>query len=221
MVDIENCAVLNPNERHEEKHPVPFKEVYSEIMEDFAENEITTEKAAELLGYKTRQTLYNLRSSKDYMKPEQANRFVRAFGYSYEYLTTGIGSLMPNKNEPSSIELELIGKLKFSELRLTALVHIATTIICNAGNPTALKAWSAINNRNLDQYLINVQSLIRQNTGMFVPGQDDQLCGRIACKKDMDDLIKDMGYIDADMLAQYIFGNNGSAPIEKVPNQDK
>lgn len=64
------------------------------IFQDWKRQGLTYEEAAKRLGYKTRQSLYNLFSKKEYLGPKQAKRFREAFGYNTEFLMFGTGRLI-------------------------------------------------------------------------------------------------------------------------------
>lgn len=64
------------------------------IFQDWKRQGLTYEEAAKRLGYKTRQSLYNLFSKKEYLGPKQAKRFRETFGYNTEFLMFGTGQLI-------------------------------------------------------------------------------------------------------------------------------
>lgn len=70
------------------------EEVLKSVSRDLRKRGITHAAAAQMLGYKNRQTLSNLLSSKNYMSGLQAARFNKSFGYSIMYLTSGEGELL-------------------------------------------------------------------------------------------------------------------------------
>lgn len=168
------------------------KEVFKAIYSDWKSHGITLDKAADILGYSSRQTIYNMRSSNHYLRREQAFRFASQFGYSIKFLTEGIGELRESIN-PTHYR-------KFKAIRLEALLQIATGIISHSGNPDALKAWGAINQQKLDDYLASMRDLITKEAGVVLPGQDLEFTARIACKKNASELIEETGYIDSDMV---------------------
>lgn len=72
----------------------PPAEVLAAVLEDLKSKRLTQEEIAAKTGYKTRQAVSAILSSNKYMTKSQASRFSQAFGYYYDYLTSGIGSLM-------------------------------------------------------------------------------------------------------------------------------
>lgn len=168
------------------------EEVFSAIYADWKSHKISVDKAAELLRYKSRQTIYNISSRKEYMTPEQAFRFRSVFGYSLEFLTSGVGSLKSEHN--------VAARRRFDGLRKDALIQIASAIISNSGSAPALKAWVAVNNQDFDGYLSSMRELLIKNTGAALPGQDLESSARIACSKDASELIEKVGYIASDPI---------------------
>ena len=166
------------------------EEVFSAIYADWKAHEISVDKAAELLKYKSRQTIYNISSKKAYMTPEQAFRFRSIFGYSLEFLTSGRGSLRTKYN--------VAAQQRFDISRKDALIQIASAIITNSGSAPALKAWASINNYDLDGYLSSMRELLIKNTGAAFPGQDLEPIAKIACSKNASELIERVGYINSD-----------------------
>ena len=75
--------------------PKSPQEVLRAVSNDFKNQGYTYADAAKILGIKSKQTLYNLLSSKKYMSGLQARRFQRAFGYNMDFLMSGEGILSP------------------------------------------------------------------------------------------------------------------------------
>lgn len=70
------------------------KEVKQSIVKDLKDKSISRAAAAEMLGMGT-QTYANLLSQQKYFSRKMAERFHEKFGYSIEFLMTGIGDLLP------------------------------------------------------------------------------------------------------------------------------
>lgn len=80
------------------------EEVFRAISADFRQQGLTHEKAAEILGFKSRQSLSNLLSSKKYLSGMQANKFQKAFGYNLAFLTKGEGELREHKDNADNMQ---------------------------------------------------------------------------------------------------------------------
>lgn len=186
-----------------------YTKVYSVVKDDLKAQGLTLDQASEMLGYKSRQSLYNLFSAKQFMKPEQANRFVQTFGYSYDYLTCGRGSL--HLGEDGDLRLAYIKKCKHSELKLKALVCVATSIIYYLKNPHAQRAWSAINNKDQKTFLSEMQELINEQDCEQPSTNDYSTLGRIYCSKDLDELIHVFGILDESQIEYGVY-------LEDYPN---
>lgn len=170
--------------------------VVGEVFEDLKSKGISMEQAAERLGYKSTQTLYNIRSSQSEFKREQAYRFAEAFGYNPFYLLERKGQLM---------QQPIVQRRKFVELRQAALIEIATNIIRHCGNSAAVGAWMAINKGDLEKYQAEIRSLIGRE---LMPGEDSMLLAGIASKTDFGAYLEEFGApMDPDNL-QYIIGKS-------------
>lgn len=73
------------------------EEVLRSVIADFKLRGVTHEIAAEKMGYKSKQTLSNLLSSKKYLSGYQARKFNEAFGYNMDFLMSGEGQLIHNE----------------------------------------------------------------------------------------------------------------------------
>lgn len=67
--------------------------VLKSISLDFKLRGLTHEQAANKLGFRSKQTLSNLLSSKKYLSASHAQRFNSAFKYDVNYLMYGLGAL--------------------------------------------------------------------------------------------------------------------------------
>ena len=79
--------------------PLSPEEVMQTIAVDFKKQRITHAVAAQRLGFGSKQTLSNIISSHRYMSRYHAEKFVEAFGYSFEFLTSGVGDLYPDEQD--------------------------------------------------------------------------------------------------------------------------
>lgn len=183
--------------------PKSGKEVKQEIKEFWENCGISIDEAIAELGYTSRQTLYNIWSSDQYLKPDQANRFVRAFDFNYQFLTTGEGELVDLSKEYNQA---LIDDLKSENFRLATLLHIGSAIIAYTANTNAVRAWEAINNKDLEKYLEGMRDLIKEKTGAFLPGQDLILFARIVCSKHLDEKLEQM-ISDANLAINTFYPN--------------
>ena len=155
--------------------------IVEEVFDDLKIKGISMDQAAERLGYKSTQTLYNIRSSQSEFKREQAYRFAEAFGYNPHYLLERKGQLMTSP---------LVQRRKFAELRYVALIEIATNIIKHCGNAAAVGAWKAINNGDLEKYQNEIRSLIGRD---LMPGEDNMILAGIASQTDFHAFLKEYG----------------------------
>lgn len=73
--------------------PKTPREVKREISADLRKQGLLQKEAAKKLGYKSKQTLANTLSTKQYLSIRQASRFSKAFGYDIIFLTEGKGCL--------------------------------------------------------------------------------------------------------------------------------
>lgn len=123
------------------------------IFQDWKRQGITYEEAAKKLGYKTRQSLYNLFSKTEYLGPEQAKRFKDAFGYNINFLMYGIGPLRG----------DTLGWItdyeNYEENVKSCLLHIAKVIIITTGDIDANSAWAAINEGDLTTFKSAMEKL--------------------------------------------------------------
>lgn len=69
--------------------------VLETIKKDLDKKHITQIHAAKLLGYRSRQAISNMLNSGKYLSAAQARRYVKTFGYDYDFLTQGKGELYP------------------------------------------------------------------------------------------------------------------------------
>lgn len=93
------------------KQEYPFPEIDSpedvmgQISSDFKMRSLTHADAAKMLGYKNKQTVSNILSSKKYMSKKMAKKFSDAFGYDEDYLTSGKGDLYVEDYDPELEDL--------------------------------------------------------------------------------------------------------------------
>ncbi len=83
----------------EEEPRMGPERVIHDIFEDIARRGDTAVEAASKLGYTSTTSLNAVRRKGTYLSPTAAERFVEAYGYSYDYLTTGRGTLTPAEDE--------------------------------------------------------------------------------------------------------------------------
>ena len=69
------------------------EDVFRAISADFRQRGLTRDDAARELGFKSRQSLSNLLSSKKYLSGLQAIKFHKAFGHNPDFLMKGEGEL--------------------------------------------------------------------------------------------------------------------------------
>lgn len=79
--------------------PLYPEEVLHEISVDLKKRRLTHADAAMKLGFGSKQTLSNILSFHKYLSKKHADKFVEAFGYSYRFLTTGVGDLYPHEQD--------------------------------------------------------------------------------------------------------------------------
>lgn len=83
-----------------------LKEVYHSLKHI---NNLSVEEIASLLGYKSKQSVYNLFSSNRYVPAKITSKLANEYGYNAEYLTSGKGSLYPTTEEFLS-EREMVSR---------------------------------------------------------------------------------------------------------------
>ena len=71
----------------------PPEDVLIAVKNDLKSRRLTQEEIAVKTGYKSRQAIASILSSKKYMTKNQSSRFASAFGYYTLFLTSGTGSL--------------------------------------------------------------------------------------------------------------------------------
>lgn len=116
-----------------------FEEVIQNIRNDWYRRGITVDTACKMLGYKTRQTIYNINTAKRYLLPEQALRYATVFGYDYDYLTTGVGMLFADSATNPNYDTDM-----HYTLRSIALIRIADYLFKAIKDDNANNAWLAI-----------------------------------------------------------------------------
>ena len=82
-------------------------EVLTDVANDLRKRGLTYANAAEILGYKNKQTVANILSGKKYLVPAQARRFSERFQYDETFLLSGEGSLRPALDRIRSLLAEL------------------------------------------------------------------------------------------------------------------
>jgi hypothetical protein len=86
------------------------------------------------------------------------------------------------------------------------LLHIGSAIIAYTANTNAVRAWEAINNKDLEKYLEGMRDLIKEKTGAFLPGQDLILFARIVYSKHLDEKLEQM-ISDANLAINTFYPN--------------
>ncbi len=123
------------------------EEVFRAISADLRQQGLTHDDAAKQLGYKSRQSLSNLLSSKKYLSGLQAIKFHKAFGYNPDFLMKGEGELKDDNTlryesySESNAKDVLTSAPGASELGL--LRSYFRRIIEAWGNPFALNVLSS------------------------------------------------------------------------------
>ena len=176
------------------------KEVIDDIIYDWKALGYSFEDASRELGYSSKQTLstllYRLKRNNEYFSLKQAARFGNAFNYDPEFLMSGEGELH-NKTKPGDNNIDY---LKFKELKLSAMVQVATTLITFSHDKHLNDAWTAIVKNDEDGYLASLCSFASEKGLYLLPGQINHLIAHIACLKSTDDLIKEFGRLDATLV---------------------
>lgn len=74
---------------------------------------------AKIMGYASYQSVSNMLRSNLYLKPKQAKILSEKFGYDYNYLTAGVGSLMPEQSRPEfkSTSVKIKGELAIRKMQ--------------------------------------------------------------------------------------------------------
>lgn len=70
------------------------QEIMKEVASFFKRNGYSYDDVTKMLGYGSKQSLYNLLASKKYLSQAQARRFASVFPFSIQFLTTGEGMLL-------------------------------------------------------------------------------------------------------------------------------
>lgn len=129
------------------------EEVFRAISADLRQRGLTHEKAAEKLGFKSRQSLSNLLASKKYLSGIQAVKFQKAFGYNPDFLMRGEGELV---NAVPKVELASTSvdtsDLNKTVVALAGMTEIATNLIYAWGHPLAVDAWESLQKGNYEAY---------------------------------------------------------------------
>ena len=91
----------------------PPEVVLLELRTALKSSGITQAGLAKIMGYKTYQSVSNMFRSNHYLKPKQAKILSEEFGYQYDYLTKGSGSLTKKGSVPEvySPLIELKGEI--------------------------------------------------------------------------------------------------------------
>lgn len=89
---------------------------------------LTQSDIAKLLGYKSYQSVSNLFRSRRYLKPAQARPLCDRFGYSFDYLTKGIGSIAPKTVDITYPKYNLREDIDISKSFRDYLYQVAQTV---------------------------------------------------------------------------------------------
>lgn len=96
---------------------VPAQQVLKDLYDSLKRiNNLSVEQIATVLGYKSKQSVYNLFSSNRYVPIKVATKLYQEYGYNVDYLTAGKGFLLQatedivsNRNITTSMYLILKG----------------------------------------------------------------------------------------------------------------
>lgn len=89
---------------------------------------LTQSDIAKLLGYKSYQSVSNLFRSGHYLKPAQARPLCDRFGFSFEYLTKGMGSIEPKTIAITYPKYDLQENMDISKSYRDYLYRVAQTV---------------------------------------------------------------------------------------------
>lgn len=160
-------------------------EVRRAIAADFKLKGITHFQAAEDLGYKSKQSVSAILTSKveAYLPFEQASRFHIAYNYNLPFLTKGEGELYTEKDP-----IEFLIKLRppFTELSpelLSCIIDIARGIIETTGNRLAEHAWKCALKGDYKGYESTMKLLAQQtNEAPIIPSLAQYVIDKIGEK---------------------------------------
>ncbi len=106
---------------------------------DFRKRNLSYTDVANLTGYKMQTVANIIASRKEYLSIGQAARFVQAFGYNMDFLTSGKGRL---NHDEDIIESFNDGKVFSSDSRkLVALMDMLSRYLCIIDDPALLALY--------------------------------------------------------------------------------
>lgn len=156
------------------------EEVLRILSDDIKRKRLNAYQIESLLGYKNRQSLYNLFSSKKYLSPYQAQKFHKAFNYNEEFLTDGKGQLYSEEEINASNEhlekLTMVFRKQYEE-ELSLIMSWFHDILERYEDVRALDVWSDILTFTLARTIIR-------------PGKLDESIGRPMSKEEWDEKVK-------------------------------
>lgn len=132
------------------------QEVLMDVQLDWKRKGISIETVREKLGYKTRQSVYNILSSDKYLKPELAKRFSEVFGYNMDYLSFGIGNLFDNHLGGVTSSSYLPNDIK------SDLLFAAELLLYSLNDPLVSSVWKALTTGDELSYICNLKELIEK-----------------------------------------------------------
>ena len=156
------------------------EEVLEILSEDVKRKRLNAYQIESLLGYKNRQSLYNLFSSKKYLSPYQARKFHDAFNCNEEFLTSGKGQLYSDEEINARNErLEILTNalMKRHDEVLSLIMSWFHDILEHYDDGCAMDIWSDI------LTFTHARTIIR-------PGKLDGQVGRPMSKEEWDEKVK-------------------------------
>jgi len=122
------------------------EEVLRAVSIDFKLRGMTHETAAEKMGFRSKQTLSNLLSSKKYLSGYQARRFNEAFGYNMEFLMRSEGQLIHHEVNFKELISELAIKNSSADMVINSVESILLADCLRSGE----KEWITATNCDED-----------------------------------------------------------------------
>ena len=156
------------------------KEVRRSVAADLKRKGITYEQAAKDLGYKNKQSIANILSSKNdsYLPQEQALRLHITYNYQIDFLTKGIGRLYPDREDPMVGVIDILPPFdNLSREVLTIVIDTAEGIIKSTNNDNAIQAWDFYLKGDYENYKAQMTALSQSTDLKIIP-----VLSRYACE---------------------------------------
>ena len=140
----------------------PPEEVCKAVSLDLRKRGITHEEAGKMIG-KSRVSVSNLLYRKKYFSRNAAILFSDTFGHNKEFLTRGLGELVPSQTKSETKVIEW--KWNKDPNSLLCVIEVLENLLSISDNTELLNAWKCFKNRDLDGFLEHLR-FVENSTGV-------------------------------------------------------